>query len=154
MQGLAIRDIHEQIVTNITISMNVTGNDIVYKTINSNFIGADIARTDKIPTKTSQLTNDSNFVTSTALTGYATETYVSEQLATKQDKLDSYSDSASVANDKLTINYKVKQEDGTYSNVPVEFTASAEPPSNMVTTDTDQNITSFKTFINNDGQYD
>ena len=51
----------------------------------------------------------------------ATKTYVSEQLATKQDKLDSYSDRASVANDKLTINYKVKQEDGTYSNVPVEF---------------------------------
>ena len=51
----------------------------------------------------------------------ATKTYVSEQLATKQDKLDSYSDSASVANDKLTINYKVKQQDGTYSNVPVEF---------------------------------
>lgn len=51
----------------------------------------------------------------------ATKTYVSEQLATKQDKLTSYSDSASVADDKLTINYKVKQEDGTYSNVPVEF---------------------------------
>ena len=61
-----------------------------------------------IQTKTSQLTNDSGFVTST-------------ELATKQDKLDSYSDSASVTNDKLTINYKVKQEDGTYSNVPVEF---------------------------------
>ena len=74
MQGLAIRDIHSQTVTNITISMNVTGNDIVYETINSNFIGTDIARTDKIPTKTSQLTNDSNFVTSAALSGYATET--------------------------------------------------------------------------------
>lgn len=56
-----------------------------------------------------------------SIAGLATETYVSEQLATKQDKLDSYSDSASVANDKLTINYKVKQQDGTYSNVPVEF---------------------------------
>ena len=55
----------------------------------------------------------------------ATKTYVSEQLATKQDKLDSYSDSASVANDKLTINYKVKQEDGTYSNVPVEFSGGS-----------------------------
>ena len=54
------------------------------------------------------MTNDSGFVTST-------------ELAAKQDKLDSYSDSASVANNKLTINYKVKQEDGTYSNVPVEF---------------------------------
>lgn len=47
--------------------------------------------------------------------------YVAQELVSKQDKLDSYSDSASVANDKLTINYKVKQEDGTYSNVPVEF---------------------------------
>ena len=56
----------------------------------------------------------------------ATKTYVSEQLATKQDKLDSYSDSASVANDKLTINYKVKQEDGTYSNVPVEFSGGSK----------------------------
>ena len=55
----------------------------------------------------------------------ATKTYVSEQLATKQDKLNSYSDSASVADDKLTINYKVKQEDGTYSNVPVEFQGGA-----------------------------
>ena len=68
----------------------------------------DLSNKPTIPTKTSQLTNDSNFVTST-------------ELSTKQDKLDSYSDSASVANDKLTINYKVKQEDGTYSNVPVEF---------------------------------
>ena len=76
----------------------------------------------------------------------ATKTYVSEQLATKQDKLDSYSDSASVANNKLTINYKVKQEDGTYSDVPVEFTASSEPPSNMVTTDTVQTINGKKQF--------
>ena len=45
----------------------------------------DLTNKPTIPTKTSQLTNDSNFVTSTALTGYATETYVSEQLETKQD---------------------------------------------------------------------
>ena len=88
--------------------MNVGPNDRIITPINSDFIGTDIARTADIPTKTSQLTNNSGFVTST-------------ELATKQDKLDSYSDSASVANDKLTINYKVKQEDGTYSNVPVEF---------------------------------
>ena len=51
--------------------------------------------------------------------------YVAQELASKQDKLDSYSDSASVADDKLTINYKVKQEDGTYSNVPVEFSGGS-----------------------------
>lgn len=83
----------------------------------------------------------------------ATETYVSEQLATKQDKLDSYSDSASVADNKLTINYKVKQEDGTYSNVPVEFTASSEPPSNVVTTDTEQEITGKKTLKSTNTYY-
>ena len=52
--------------------------------------------------------------------------YVAQELASKQDKLDSYSDSASVANDKLTINYKVKQEDGTYSDVPVEFSGGSK----------------------------
>ena len=108
MRDHSIKDSNNQRVTNITISMNVPKNDIIRTPINSNFIGTDIARVSKIPTKTSQLTNDSGFVTST-------------ELAAKQDKLDSYSDSASVANDKLTINYKVKQEDGTYSDVPVEF---------------------------------
>ena len=73
----------------------------------------------------------------------ATKTYVSEQLATKQDKLNSYSDSASVADDKLTINYKVKQEDGTYSNVPVEFSGGSAV---IYETETDQNyqLTSVK----------
>ena len=53
--------------------MNIT-EDNIYKTIDNNFISPDIARTADIPTTTSQLTNDSNFVTST-------------ELATKQDKL-------------------------------------------------------------------
>ena len=38
-----------------------------------------IATTDQIPTKTSQLTNDSSFITSDALTGYATEAWVGQQ---------------------------------------------------------------------------
>lgn len=111
MRGSHIGSVAEPI-TNITISMDVGPNDRIITPINSSFIGTDIARTADIPTTTSQLTNDSNFITST-------------ELATKQDKLDSYSDSASVANDKLTINYKVKQEDGTYSNVPVEFSGGS-----------------------------
>ena len=70
----------------------------------------------------------------------ATKTYVSEQLATKQDKLASYSDSASVADDKLTINYKVKQEDGTYSNVPVEFQGGAPVDEKTIITNEDGTI--------------
>ena len=70
----------------------------------------------------------------------ATKTYVSEQLATKQDKLDSYSDRASVANDKLTINYKVKQEDGTYSNIPVEFQGGSPVDENTIITNADGTI--------------
>ena len=54
--------------------MDVGTNDRIITPINSDFIGTDIARTADIPTKTSQLDNDSNFVTST-------------ELATKQDKL-------------------------------------------------------------------
>ena len=39
----------------------------------------DIAKTSQIPTKTSKLTNDSGFITNSALTGYATETWVGQQ---------------------------------------------------------------------------
>ncbi len=41
-----------------------------------------------IPTKTSDLTNDSDFITSNALDGYATEQYVDEALNNKQDTID------------------------------------------------------------------
>ena len=60
--------------------MDVPKNDIIRTPINSDFIGTDIARTADIPTKTSQLTNDSNFVTSEALTGYTTEQRVQEMI--------------------------------------------------------------------------
>ena len=62
----------EDIITNITISMDVGPNDRIIKPINSDFIGTDIARTANIPTKTSQLTNDSNFVASNSLATVAT----------------------------------------------------------------------------------
>ena len=51
----------------------------------------------------------------------ATQPYVTNAVATKQDKLDSYSNSASVSGNTLTINYKVKQVDNTYVDTPVEF---------------------------------
>lgn len=43
----------------------------------------DIAKVSQIPTKTSQLTNDSNFVTSAALTGYATTSDVSTAISSQ-----------------------------------------------------------------------
>ena len=82
-QGVYIQDIDSKPstpVTNITISMDVGPNDRIIKPINSDFIGTDIARVSKIPTKTSQLTNDSEFVTNAALTGYTTEQRVQEMI--------------------------------------------------------------------------
>ena len=76
--GNQLVDSSSQPITNITISMNITEENI-YTTIDSNFIGADIARTADIPTTTGELTNDSGFITNAALTGYATETWVEEQ---------------------------------------------------------------------------
>ena len=71
MRGLNIGPAGEP-VTNITISMNVSPNDRIITPINSDFIGTDIARVSKIPTKTSQLTNDSEFITSDSLATVAT----------------------------------------------------------------------------------
>ena len=74
MRDVSIKDSNGQRVTNITVSMDVGPNDIIITPINSDFIGTDIARVSKIPTKTSQLTNNSGFITDSALNGYATET--------------------------------------------------------------------------------
>ena len=79
--GNQLTDSAGQLVTNITISMDIT-EDNVYKTIDSNFIGADIARTSAIPTTTGELTNDSGFITNSALTGYATTSDVSIAVST------------------------------------------------------------------------
>ena len=110
-------DSNGQLVTNITISMDIT-EEVAYNTIDSAFIGADIARTSAIPTKVSQLTNDSGFISGVAWVDIK---------------------------DKPTL--ATVATTGAYSDL-------TGTPTNMVTTDTDQNITSFKTFINNDGQYD
>ena len=64
--------------------------------------------------------NEKDIVSTSELV--ATQPYVTNAIANKQDKLDSYSNSASVSGNKLTINYKVKQADNTYVDTPVEFT--------------------------------
>ena len=70
-----------QLVTNIKISMDITEEN-VYTTIDSNFIGTDIARTADIPTTTGELTNDSGFITNSALSDYATTSAVSTAVST------------------------------------------------------------------------
>ena len=59
-------------------------------------------------------------------------------LALTSDMPDSYIKSASVSSNTLTLTNK--------DNSTIEFTPSPEPPSNMVTTDTDQTITGKKVF--------
>ena len=53
-------DSNSQLVTNIKISMNIT-EEVVYKPIDDIFISTNIARVSAIPTKVSQLTNDSDY---------------------------------------------------------------------------------------------
>ena len=55
---------------NVVDSDNSINKDIYYK---------DIATVSQIPTTTGELTNDSGFITSTALNGYATETWVEQK---------------------------------------------------------------------------
>ena len=65
IRGSDIKDSNNQTVTNITISMNVVPDDIIYTPINSEFIGTDIARTADIP----------------SIEGLATEQYVNDAVA-------------------------------------------------------------------------
>lgn len=67
-------DSYSQPVETINIIINLTSSEVtVYEPIDNNFIDSTIARVSDIPTTTSKLTNDSGFITNTALTGYATE---------------------------------------------------------------------------------
>lgn len=73
--GNQLIDNNLQPVETIHIRINFTSSEVtVYEPIDNGFIDSSIARISDIPTTTSQLTNDSGFITSDALTGYATET--------------------------------------------------------------------------------
>ena len=66
-------EINEGVEQIIYIKICINSEETVYTPIDDRFISTDIARTADIPTKTSQLTNDSNFVTSEAIaTNYVT----------------------------------------------------------------------------------
>ena len=161
-----------------------------------------ITGTPSIPTKTSDLTNDSGFITSSALTGYATETYVDnevdalDQTLATVAKTGSYSDlsntpsiptktsdltndSGFITNAALTNYVPFETVSGTkLINAGNYYSAGAEPgltnynmltqtrntfklpinksgtialtsdmPTNYVTLDTNQNIIAKKTFV-------
>ena len=81
LNGNQLTDSAGQLITNITISMNITEENF-YKPIDNNFISSDIARASAIPTTTGELTNNSGFITNEALTGYATTSDVSTAVST------------------------------------------------------------------------
>ena len=159
----------------------VTSTDLAAELLN-------YAELDDIPTKTSDLTNDSGFITSSALTGYATETWVTNQgystfsgsyndLTNKPDlsiyelAADAFSGDyndltnkpslATVATsgsyNDLSNKPNIPSVSGNYSGnywtkITINGTTKSIPsggsaPTNMVTTDTDQNITGVKTFV-------
>ena len=69
--SISLSDASQSIILYTThIRIDSINKDIYYK---------DIATVSQIPTTTSQLDNDSGFITSAALTGYATETWVGQQ---------------------------------------------------------------------------
>lgn len=90
-----------------------------------------------IPADTADLTNSAGFITSSALNGYATETWVGEQgfLTSVPDATTSSKGLVQPDGTTITINNGV-------------ISANASTPSNMVTTNTTQTITSKKTFSN------
>lgn len=96
--------------------------------------------TDKpsIPTKTSDLTNDSGFITSAALTSYVTTTQLN-------DALDDYALKTEIPTDVSQLN----NDAGYATETWVEnkgYATSSEIPTNYVTTDTEQTITGLKTI--------
>ena len=102
-----------------------------------------------IPTNVSAFTNDAGYITSSALTGYATETWVTNQ------GYSTFSGSYNDLTNKPTIPDAVSgTNDGTnWTSLTIGNTtyglASGSTPSNMVTTDTAQDISGQKTFKDN-----
>lgn len=125
--------------------------------------------TDKptIPTKTSDLTNNSGFITVGALSGYATETWVGNQGyitgITSSDVTTALGYTPGTSNfsgdyDDLTNKPTIPDavsgtNDGTYwtsltiGNDTYDIGGGGSAPTNMVTTNTTQDITGTKTFL-------
>lgn len=86
-------------------------------------LSTNIARTSDIPTvptNISDFTNDSGYITNSALNGYATETYVNTGLATKQDTISDLATIRSNANSAVqpaTLNSAMKNKEDFYDQI-------------------------------------
>ena len=115
--------------------------------------------TDKptIPAATSDLTNDSGFITSSALNGYATESWVGQQgyitgitssdvttalgyTPYNSSNPSGYITSSALTPYALSADLATVATSGSYNDL-------SNKPTNMVTTDTAQDITGIKTFV-------
>ena len=86
VSGTSIKTINNESLLgsgNITVAASSDWSDITNKpnfaTVATSGSYTDLINKPSIPTKTSDLTNDSGFITSSALSGYATETWVGQQ---------------------------------------------------------------------------
>lgn len=86
-----------------------------------------------VPTNISAFTNDSGYITSSALNGYATQRWVGEQ---------GYITGISSTDVTTALGYTPYS-----ASNPDGYITSSDLPTNHVTTDTDQNITGTKTFV-------
>ena len=93
---------------------------------------ADLSNKPSIPTKTSDLTNDSGFITSSALSGYATESYVQGYHdSSKQDTLVSGTNIKTINNESILGSGNIAVQ-GASTSVSVNGTTYA-PVSGVVT---------------------
>ena len=111
-----------------------------------------------VPTNISAFTNDSGYITSSALTGYATESWVSTELLDYVELSDLATVATSGSYNDLTNKPTIPDavsgtNDGTnWTSLTIGSDtyglANGSTPANMVTTDTDQSIGGVKTFLN------
>lgn len=82
-----------------------------------------------IPTNVSSFNNDSGYITNSALTGYATETYVSDNYQVKGDYLTSVPDEYVTDTELTNKNYVTQQwieEQGYLTEIPSEYVTESE----------------------------
>lgn len=104
-----------------------------------------------VPTNVSAFTNDTGYITNSALTGYATENYVDTELAIKQDTLVSGTNIKTINNTSIlgSGNIDIQGGGGSYTaGTGIDITNNViSVDSSIVTTNTAQDITARKTFF-------
>lgn len=87
--------------TTVTTALGLKADTSSLATVATSGLYSDLTGAPTIPTVTSDLTNDSGFITSSSLTGLASETYVDTAVSTKQDTLVSGTDIKTVNGESI-----------------------------------------------------